>query len=639
MVPQAGAAKPRVTPEDYGAGVFDAIGQLASGVHREKVEDYKIDRQIEANRQWTDFQTEFATLREDMAAQSREARQEFRPDHAEALGKEYAVREQALLAGIKDEQVRSRAKVSLASWGSGYRSGEADWAQVRSGEVATENFRNARDASANRTRRLEQPGDYAAEMVVQLEAIDGLSVSDKIKEGLKEETGQVLAVAYLQGRIDEDPRLAKAMLDSGAFDEVLTPPQVEALLNGANVEIRRFDAAAERAKSVAAAEFRQDMKLFREESGQGLDRSDQIAGLRARAEALGLEAEMAELDGAAADSVFARVYEGAPPVQLEQRMAALRAKDKPSDAEARELKWIEGHLPGIESRYAKDPVGFYAREGGDAAPPAIDFNDPASIAARSRWALAASEASGRPVPMLSKAEASQLAQNYESGRVGEEGVLALLNRLPPAQAMEAARMIDPGNPTLPIIATLPQQYRNIARRGREALKANKALLSDPIKADLDLEGEIETLRRQFDRALASVPPDQRNAIRATAEEIAAGYLDKHGATINGQIYETALNQAMGAYTADGVWKGGFTSWNERWFLLPADVSKDGFKSAVQRQLAASDNPPVNPDGSPANIYRAWPVAVGPGLYEFHTGAGDPLRVNDGAPWRVRVKAQ
>ncbi len=636
IAPQPGAPMPAARPEAFGAGVADAVGNLARTIGREKTEDERIDRRLEANQQWTDFQLGFATLREELATESRTGREQYDPGHADRLAKRFEEREKALLDGIADPEVRQRARVATATWGSAFRDGERDWQTLRGAEVAQEKFRDARDASANRTRRLEKPEDYTAELLIQLDAIDGLQASDKVKDALRTETEQVLAVSFLQGRIDQDPKLAKAMLDSGAFDEILDPKQVDALLGGAAVEIRRAEAAEEYAANQAKAMLREDLRLFREEVGQGLDRTDQIAGLRQRAEALGMPDVVAELDGTAADSVFARAYQGAPPVQLEQRMAVLRGKDRRSDAESRELRWIEQKLPAIATRFTEDPVGFYAREGGQAAPPPIDFNDPASVAARSRWAAAATQASGSPVPVLSKTEAAALASTYDSGRQGEESVLALLNRLPPAQAMAAARLVDPRDQTLPILATLPPDTRSVARQGRELLRANRQLLSDQLRDDLDLaEGWADTKQR-FDRAMVAVPADQRDAIYETAKQIVAGDLDRTGGVLTVPVWQRALNLAMGA-TGTGVeQRGGFRTWGDRWFLLPAGRTQREFADEVVGAARRDPKPPVNPDGSPATLSRAYPVAVGPGIYEFRTAGERQLRRADGTVWRVKV---
>lgn len=635
LTPTAGAPRPSVTPEDYGAGVADAVGGLARQVHRQKIEEYTVDRRLRENAEWTDFQVRFANEREAQGASARESRKSDEPGHAARMAREWQDREEKLLAGLASDKVRKQASASLGNWASAWRSNEADWETVRTGERNATAYRDQLNASANRTRRLEEVGDYGLELKVQREVVNGLDVPGELREKLWTETEQTMAVAFLQGRIDADPPGAMALIDSGSFDEVLTPAQVDALKNGAAVEIRRAEAEAERLAAADASALNQDMRTFRQETGQGLDRSAEIAGLRQRAIAAGREDIVAELDGAEADTGFARAYEGAPPAQLEQRLAVLNGKDKPTDAEARERKWIEGKLPGISTRYTEDPVGFYAREGGQGAPPPLDMADPASIAARSKWAR-----SFGVREVLSKTEAAEWRKAYDSGRAGEEQVMELLHRFPADQAMAAARLVDPADSTLPVLATLPAEYRAIARRGREALKADKKLLSDPVRESADLEEAVGRVEARFEQALRTVAPDMRAGILRTARQITAGYADKAGGTYNAESYHKAINMALGATTRNGVQYGGLGRWNDDWFLLPAGMSGRQFGDQARAAAAAAETRPVNPDGSPANIGRGvYPVAVAGGWYEFRTRGGRVLRGSDGAPWRIRPEVR
>jgi hypothetical protein len=637
--PRAGAPMPEVSAAAYGAEAANAVIQLGETIQSEKLQNYRIERKLDQNRQWTGFQTGYAAVREEMATAAREGRQSDAPGHADRMAELYRERQTALLEGIGDDEVRRRAKGSLEDWGAQFRTGEADWETLRAGEVAAEQFEQSRDASANRVRRLESPQDYGLELEIQLDAIDGLAASDKVKEQLREETEQVLAIGFLQGRIDSDPQVAKVMLESGAFDEVLQPNQVEALLNGSAVEMRRIDAAQQQAIAQEKSEFRETLRDFNVREGQGRDVTAEIPALLERARAYGMDDVVSQLEGSATTAEFGRVYEGASPIQLEQRLAELGAKDSLTDQEAMERQWIEDKLPSISTRFNDDPVGFYAREGGAGAPPPLDFEDPASIAARSRWAAGAAGASGRPVPVLSKGEADQLRSTYEDGRQGEAQVMALLDRLPVAQRMAAAKMIDPGDRTLPIVATLNPASRAQARRGREALRANGKLLSEIIKADMDLEEDVLEVNRQFERALVAVPPDQRNAIFETAKQLAAGQVDKFGGGMDGRLWRLVLSQAVGAQNVNGERRGGFAIWGDRWFLVPEGRTANEFRDIVLRTAARGEVKPVNPDGSPARLGRAFPVAVGGGLYEYRTASGAVVMGNNGKPWRVKVPGQ
>lgn len=635
VAPRAAQPLPAARPEDFGAGVVDAVGQGAAMLHTEKRQDAAIERKIERNQAWTQFQVDFASVREDMSAAALEGRESDDPGHGARMADAYRQREEALLSGISDRQLQNRARATLAEWGAQFRSRESTWETGRQQELSVERFSDQRDAAANRVRRLDTPEDYGAELKVQMDAIAGMDVPDKVKRALVEETEQQLGLSYVQGQIDRDPALAKAMLESGAFDDLLKPQQVDQLLGATGVEIRRAEAKAEHERRVEIADFKQDVRQWEALEGQGRGDYSQLPALVQRARELGLDTIVTQLEGHAANEGFARMHEGAPPQVLEQRLAELKRKRNPNEVERMEIKWIEGHIEGITSRYRDDPVGFMALEGGTGAPPPVDFSDPGSVQARAAWAQSMSDAYQRPVPMLSRAEIDQLRVNYEDGRRGEESVLALLGRLPPAQAMQVARELDPQDKSLPIMATLPANYRGIIRRGREAMRADRQMLVKATREDPDLEEGIEAYNRQFHRALQGVPPDQRDAIFSTARYLAAGQMDKHGGGLSRDLWWTSLNMAMGMRKQNGRQLGGFGTWGGQWFLLPAGVSPQGFGNAVRRQVERSEDPPVNPDGSRASISRARPIAVGGGWYEWRVG-NRPLRTKSGAAYRVRV---
>jgi hypothetical protein len=628
VAPQAGRPLPAVSAVDYGAGVAEGIGRLAGAVYGAKKGEYQVDRRQRENAEWSEFQVQFAAEREAAAAAAREARQSDDPEHAQKMAQHWQQAEERLLDRLTFDDLKGRARGSLASWGAQFRTGEADWQDLRTAEIATDQYRDQRDAGANRVRRMDNAGDYAAELKIQRDALDGMKVPGKVRDKLWEETEQTYAVAFLQGRMDEDPSGAMALIDSGAFDEVLTPAQVEALKNGAAVEVRRSQAQAEREVAAAEREVRDELAILTTRDGDGIDVGEEAAALRPKLEALGMDKELEKLAGIEANAAFARAYEGAPPAQLEQRLAVLTAKDKPSDAEQREAEWIRDKLPGITTRFTDDPVGFYAREGGPSAPPPLDMQDPASVAARSKWARRHGVAE-----VLTKTEAAVWAKAYGEGRQGEEMVMGLLAALPPDQAMRAARMVDPADETLAVIVTLPEIYRNQARRGREALKADRKLFAEALE-DLDTEEAVAAMTTQFHRALrGGVPPDQRKAINDTAKMLAAGMVDKHGGGFTPDLWRKSLNQAMGAYTVGGEQRGGFGLWKGDWFLLPDGVAPRQFGAWARRQ--AAEGGPVNPDGSPANIHRATPVAVGGGVYEFRTTGDRVLRDAEGNAWRIQ----
>ena len=71
--PRAGQPLPRVTAEDYGAGVADGIARLADTAYGAKKGEYLIDRRQRENAEWAEFQVRFAKEREAAATAAREA--------------------------------------------------------------------------------------------------------------------------------------------------------------------------------------------------------------------------------------------------------------------------------------------------------------------------------------------------------------------------------------------------------------------------------------------------------------------------------------------------------------------------------------------------------------------------------------
>jgi hypothetical protein len=636
---QAGAPLPGVSADAFGAGLGRAIEQAGEVLHSERIEDARLDRSLRDNSEWAAFQTDFALTREELAAAAREGRKSDDPGHAARIAEEWQKREGALLGKLTSTRLKERAQGTLSEWGASFRAREADWEDLRQSEIVVERHQEQFGIAEGRVRRLESPGDYAAEVKIQMDAIAGLAVSDAVKDKLADEAEQRLAVSYLRGMIDRDPAAAQALIDSGGFDGVLTGDQVEALRDSSAVEIRRYEAAAEREKAEQVAVLRENLQTFKEAEQQGLvtdpGQFDQaIAG----ALAVGDKSLALELEGLKANQQFVRIWgpENATALQRENRLAELASKPARSDSENRELAFLRQHNGIWAAEEARDPVGQAAARGGNGAPPPIDFTDPASIAARGKWA-AARAAQGQRLPAFTAVEMRELGTLYDSGRSGEEQVLSILSALPPEQAMESARRIEPNDRTLPIIATLQPGVRNMARRGREALRADKSLLFKMLEDDPDLNEAYTSERLAFEQALRFAPPEQRAAIFETAKQIAAGQVDKFGETMTPALWQTSLQLAVGGVKTPDGWAGGLGKWGESTYRLPEGVTHRGFTAAVTRAVQATQDPPVNPDGSTANLFRLAPVEVGEGVYEFRNAAGDPVRRKSGKLYRVTVR--
>lgn len=639
---QAGTPLPQVSADAFGAGVGREIERAGEIIHTEKLEDARIDRELRDNSEWSRWQVAYAQSREEFDRLAADSRESDDPGHAKALAEAWRVREQELLQGLTSERLKERASASMADWGGAYRTREAVWEQARQAEITVDRYDEGLRASEARVRRLETPDDYAAEVTIQMDAIGGLAVSDEIRDKLMDETEQRLAIAYLRGTIDRDPALAKGILGSNAFDGILTGDQIEALTNGADVEIRRVEAANARVRAEKEAQLREQLQTFEEAESQGFftDPAEFDQAIEA-ARAIGDTSLALKLEGMQADTAFIRVWgpENATSLQREQRMTVLAGKANRSIEETRELEFLRRNAASWASEEQSDPVGQAARRGGDYAPPAIDFSDPATLLARGRWA-AARTAAGQPVSPLTRTEAQTLGRIFDSGAQGREQVLGLLAEFQPAQAMAAARMMDPEDRTLPVIATLNPRQRTTALRGREILADNRKFLEERLAGNaLDVESQLAVGQGQLNQALQAVPFEERTAIMLAAQELMAGSMERAGGEWNEQSYVRAINFVLGATGSGEEQKGGLSQWGGRAFLLPEGVSKRAFVNATVAGARESEDPPVNPDGSLARLSRAYPVVVGPGQYEFHTATGRPLVRRSGEIYRVNVRAR
>lgn len=636
---QAGAQLPGVSADSFGAGVGQAISQAGQVVQQEQLETARLDRELRDNAEWSAFLVEDAKRREALSAAAREGRLSDAPGHAARIAAEVSKAQEELLGGLTSERLKQQGRARIAEWGGNLRTREADYEFLRGQEIAVQRFEEQRGIAEGRVRRLEKPDDYKLELKLQLDAIGTLNTSDEVKQKLIDDTEQRFAVAFIRGMTDRDPQAAQALIDSGAFDGVITGDQVEVLRNSAGVEIRRAEAEQQREQSEALATIRGQIQTFEQAESMGLVQDEAaydqaIAG----AQALGDDQLVLKLTGLKANNQFTKIWgpENATALQREQRMAVLASKSKRAPAEDLELAFLRKNAPGWASEEARDPVGQAARRGGGGAPPVVDFSDPKSIAARGEWAAARS-AEGRRVPAFTATEARELGTLYDSGRQGEEQVMAVLAALPPAQAMASAKQIDPNDQTLPILATLGPGVRNMARRGREALRANKNLLFDMLKDDPDLNDAFTEGRLELEQALRFVPPEQRAAIFTTAKQIAAGQVDKFGQTMTPALWRTSLQIALGGRQTPDGWAGGMGKWGEAAYRLPEGVTHKGFSAAITRDVAASQDPPVNPDKSRANLFRLTPVEISEGVYEFRDAADNPVKRQSGRVYQVRVK--
>lgn len=640
IMPQAGAAMPLATPETYGAGMFRAAGELGDTIHQTQLRAYQIERKLTADREAADFAHRFALHRQNMDGAIEQLRNNpTSPDYAEHVKLVQQTAQAArdsLLGGITEESVRNRALEQLDAYDTQLHDSEFTYAETqRIAKVATDS-KTVSDIGANRIRQGMDPQHYAQEVKAWHDYVGGLqNISPNTREKLLREGDQKYAVSYINHLNDTNPHTAVALIDAGAFNEVLSPEQIDAARNGAQVEVRRAEAAAERQQAVAKAAFHESIATVKAQDAQGIDVSGQLPQLIQQATAFGDTSTVAELQGIARGSAFAKEWNGATPIQRQSRISALQAvpeAKRTADQQA-ELKWLQDKGGALDSRYNSDPVGFVIQNGKPGEqPPAIDWSNPATVQARAQWVRTMVGAYGSMAP-LSKNEAEALKTTLAGGAGGLKQVSAALSMFGGVTARAAARQVAPEDSWLQHVVTLPPALQRMALEGRAARKADPNL----IKAeDPDYKAKFATTRTALHQAMASFAIADREAVIDAARDIAAYHIREEGAPAAPGTFYRAMNEALGSVGPDGQRQGGLGSWQGHSFLVPDNVTAQQFTNRVFDFVAQHpDAAPRNPDGSIANLRNAYPVRTPNGAYRFFVG-DRVVTGKTGRPWEFRL---
>lgn len=639
------AALPGVSAASMGAGVAQTIGQVGEVIQQEKLEDARIERTLRDNAEWSAALVEDAKAREALQALAREGRNSDAPGHADRIGKALETERERLLGTVTSPRLKQQLEARIAEWGGNLRAREADWEFLRGQEKTVENVEQSLKLLDGEARRAKTPMEFAHVVTVYREGLVGLDLSDEVLGKLDREVQARAAVGFVRGRIDNAPEEARALLDSGAFDKFLTGDQVDVLRNSAEVEMRRAEAVKERELTEAKASLREKVQTFEQAEGMGLVQDDSAYDQAiVAAQALGDDSLVLKLTGLKANNAFTKVWgpENATALQREQRIAVLAGKGKLAPEEALELKFLRDKAPGWASEEARDPVTQALRRGGQGAPPVIDLNEGESWNARAGWMMARGIKAG-----FADVELRALQDVLESPN-GELQVMEQLDKVrDPFAKARMAEQIKPNDPTFRQMAMLRPQVRATVRQGRKAMVNNPrffANLPAEVEADLgDMDARINAALREYD-------DDLKMGTRETARQFIAGLVTARGAgdfsgAKSGEALDRELKVAVAVALGgrvvtnqDGkkVLLGGIEDWAGRPYVLPSTINEGEFKRRLLADIAQTRNPPVNPDGSTANLFRLFPVAVGGGFYEFENAAGTPVKTKTGTRYRVRL---
>lgn len=628
--PRTAAPLPMADANDFGAAIGQAVEQLGGQMHQQQVRAYQIKRQQLSDQQQAEFARRFAELRSTMDTRARSLRDNSQPgavahvEGATALLKDASA---TLLDGIDDDAVRARAEAQYADYAGRFMDGEATWADGARISHMVRNVGMVTETSANRAR--QNPEAFREELQSGNDAIDALEgVPGDVREQLRRAHEQSVTIGFLNGVVETNPQTARAMIDAGTFNAVLSPEQAEQLRNGADVEIRRAQAAAEHERAVQTAQVREQIATLRAMAGQGVDISAQLPAAIQAATAIGDTSAAVELEGLQADNQYSRIYGNQTPVARQEAAARLARIARPSATQQRELRWLQEHAPTLDNQFNSDPVGYLASRGvRGSQPPPLDPNNPQSVAARQEWAAVATRTYGRPIPVLSDNEAQTLRARAQQSPAGQVEVANQLAQFRYRDALQAARQVAPGDGMLQVMIGLGQADRAAVRDGAEARRGNAALI----------DGANGTraralFNRSLGRAAALMDPQVVNAAFEAASSIYALDASRHG----NPAYS---DDRFAAYVARGLGTQ-IGRWHGETVLLPRGVSARAFENRLAvHQVSNGPNGPVLRSGQPmtADQLRQYtPRARPDGLYEFHDEQDRPVMARSGAVYTIAV---
>ena len=642
MTPLSGA-----DPSSFGADVGRAIAGLGSSVHRAEISAYQVERQQKADQEAADFTARFAAARERMDRLSIDMRSNAAPGaagHADAMAQAWDAEKDALTQGITETRLLQNARGQLDQFGSRLRTSEYEYEQgARVGKLVTD-FRQASEISVNRARLAHDPKSFAEELAFGRDAIEQMQgVPADVKDKLAREHDQQVAVGYLNGLNDSNPAAALALLDAGAFTDMLDPAQVEQARNGAQVELRRAQASANAQAGLQRQALRDEVETVNAQIAAGVEIPDaQLADLQGRLSAIGDEGGATKMGIARAEAGVRRVADLWKPEEFDERINALAAKKSRTAQDDIELATLRKMKPGAVSTFNNNPGEWAAKNG--FAPPAIDLDNGGSFGARAAWARTVTAQTGRQTPLFTDAEVRQLRDEASASQQAMVDVAGRIAAFGGRDAQRAAKQVLPTDPMLARMVALDGDSRAAVLRGSKVRQANKAVVDG--SASQDVAAHFYEI---LGAAAQNFDGQEVGAVLDVAKNLYADAQARKGAfdwETNGKVEDLNpyINIALGGRKgADGFWRGGLGQWKDSPMLLPDGWTQGAFDRVLSRVQFRADSrtAPVWSDGrqmSAAELRGYVPVRRADGRYEFHGPNNTVARQRNGAVYALDIEA-
>lgn len=653
--PQAAPTAPlpeTASPAAYGGDVAEAGAAMTDGIQQRLLQRNEIDLRNRYDAQMGAVQVKVAQMRDSMDQYGRTLQQQQGLDPADyqrMMLEHFDTLAPAVTDGVTNPHILNQISTQIGTM----RAQEGDnanaWAMVQQAQMANAlhgKLMQQLEGQSYATRNLRDFLDIQDQARAAARSLQFATPAER--EAAEADAVQRTALQFMQGMAysdnPQDVVTAKALIENGGASALGVPGSqlhvVERLVNGRIAVLQR---AAETQAAMAKADLNQQISLMETGAQQGLKIDPQLAAqLHARAMAMGEKTQALKLEGIVADQGFADSYRAMTPLAIQQRVSQLSALNNPSASDQRELAWAREHAGRLTSEFMRDPVGYLASNGPSGTqPPQLNGTDGASFAARARWAAAASQAMGQPVPPLSNLETETFAKQMQAGDQGRIDLLSTLDNFDPVTRAAAVQQIAPHDGAFAAEAQVLPSQRAQIQRGKEALRANPAYWPRPN----DYNNPDQATQAQ---AMAALDANAQFALRRFSPDAVKGYQDTarnwlaglyaakglpnaHGS--NASEYLTAMAVAMGGHVQNGQIYGGLGNWNNRAFSVPEWQTGQQFQQAASA-AAASDvragRGPVDArSGKTFNLSMATPTLIstanGERRYVWETQGGTVMQ--------------
>jgi len=620
--PPSAPAPVQVSPDAMGAGIGRALEQIGAQAHQNELRAYEIDKQLRANQAQSQWAVNFANKTADISGQIADLEKNPEVGGAGHVQAVQGVLDQVkpLIENISDPGTRRIAEVQAAQQRAQILGRAQIFEVVHSAKAIGDNVATARNTFFNMLASGDGSDDAFAQANAQAGAmLGGLQIGGEQRAALMREFGASNVIGQATALSKNNVAALGEKIKSGEWNGLLTAEQWVQVNQLYTVGLH----AEQQKVRQESALLNDQAAMWEEQSRQGIALPEvDVRAAISQFQAMGDKSKALKLDGMLAENRYAKVWTAMTPIQRQQNVAALAGLAKPSAEQQRELAWAQGHIGALDSAFNADPVAYAAQhpEAG-AVPPAVDFANPDSLSQRVQWRRAYEQASGRAIPLLSKAEVAPLQEQVHRGTNERQQVLSSLDGFPDTERAIAAEQIMPGDAGFRQEAQLRPLDRATVFNGRAKLKADPRFLAPDVKTDTGKRAHelLGIGGREMDIALRGLPPADVDAIKQSAGQWLAGKFNAQGRDIGSltpaDIRDAAL-VALGGRMERGRQIGGIAHWHgDRVFVLPDTMSELDFVNAVERDRVFKTQ---RGEGPTMQLRNAHPVFIGGTRYRWET---------------------